>query len=366
MSEVAFYAPMKAPNHPRPSGDRQLARLFARALRTAGYSVTPAAQLRSWDGGGDQQRQTAIAARGERIAEALVRRWRRQPPAAWFTYHLYHKAPDWIGPRVCRELAIPYIAAEVSIADKQRDGEWRMGYAASLEAVSAAAALICLNPGDREALLRYRPASVLHLMAPFCDAPSPNEPDSRRAGRTPRLIVVAMMRAGDKLESYRQLAGALQRIRELDWELTVVGDGSQRAGVGQLLVPCAERVRYLGCVDSAEMQRALAGSDLCIWPAHNEALGMALLEAQMCGVPVVAGRSPGVAAIVEHGHTGLLTEPGDVGAFAAAVRELLDDPARRRAMGHAAEHRSRALHGIDAAAHRLREILHQCQRRKAG
>jgi glycosyltransferase involved in cell wall biosynthesis len=110
-------------------------------------------------------------------------------------------------------------------------------------------------------------------------------------------------------------------------------------------------------VQPSVARQTLASCDLCVWPAHNEALGMALLEAQMYGVPVIAGRSPGVASIVEHGVTGLLTEPGDAGALADALRELLGNPGRRRAMAQAARNRSHARHGLDAAAQRLHAIL---------
>jgi glycosyltransferase involved in cell wall biosynthesis len=357
MKHVAFYAPMKAPNNPRPSGDRELARLLVRALRAAGYYVSMASQLRSWEGRGDQQRQTAIARRGRRIADALVRRWRGHPPDFWFTYHLYHKAPDWIGPLVCRELGIPYIVAEASVADKQRNGPWAAGYTASLQALRSAAAIVCLNPIDRDALLRYRTADAMHLVRPFC-APPTLPDDAHTAQRSvARLVAVGMMRDGDKFESYRQLAAVLRRVDDIPWRLTVIGDGEKRAAVEALLSGHEQPVHYLGCVQPSVARQTLADCDLCVWPAHNEALGMALLEAQMHGVPVIAGRSPGVASIIEHGVTGLLTEPGDVGALADALRQLLANPARRQAMAQAARDRSHARHSLDAAAQRLHAIL---------
>ena len=63
---------------------------------------------------------------------------------------------------------------------------------------------------------------------------------------------------------------------------------------------------------------------------------MAILEAQAAGLPVVAGRSGGVAAVVRDGETGLLTAPGDATAFAQGLRALLSAPEKRHAMGRAA------------------------------
>ena len=112
---VAFYAPLKAPDHPVPSGDRAIARLLLAALEragaTRGWEVDVASRLRSFDGAGDADRQARLREIGARIADRLLHRYREAPagrrPDLWFTYHLYHKAPDWIGPVVSERLGIP-------------------------------------------------------------------------------------------------------------------------------------------------------------------------------------------------------------------------------------------------------------------
>src|SRR5262245_934799 len=96
---VAFYAPLKPPSHPVPSGDRRIARLLLQALRRGGHDVRVISTFRSYESAGDRAKQDEIERRGAREAERLLRtklkRWR---PQAWFTYHLYQKAPDWLGP----------------------------------------------------------------------------------------------------------------------------------------------------------------------------------------------------------------------------------------------------------------------------
>ena len=100
---IAFYAPLKAPTHPTPSGDRRMARLLIQALEAAGAEVALASDFRSYDGQGDAARQKALRAKGTAVADRLVGQYRAlgdgERPTAWFTYHLYHKAPDWIGPK---------------------------------------------------------------------------------------------------------------------------------------------------------------------------------------------------------------------------------------------------------------------------
>ncbi|MBM3085264.1 glycosyltransferase family 4 protein [Chelatococcus daeguensis] len=168
----------------------------------------------------------------------------------------------------------------------------------------------------------------------WAETPSPRGEGSARPAR---LLTVAMMRPGDKLASYRLLAEALGRLGERPWQLTIVGDGPERAMVEALFTPFGERVRLAGRVDDAgTLARLYAGADLFVWPAVNEAYGMVLLEAQAEGCPVVAGGEGGVASVVRRGETGLLTPARDADAFAAAVAGLIEDGARRERMAAAA------------------------------
>jgi glycosyltransferase involved in cell wall biosynthesis len=162
-----------------------------------------------------------------------------------------------------------------------------------------------------------------------------------------------MMRPGDKLASYRLLGAALEGLLDLRWSLEIVGDGPARSEVESALAPLGPRVSYRGALDEAAVAASLAEADLFVWPAVNEAFGMALLEAQASGVAVVAGASGGVAGIVVSGETGLLAPPGDAASFAAAVRHLILDGAARRAMGGAARAKVERDHDLPAAAARL-------------
>src|SRR4051794_30868886 len=129
---VAFYAPLKSPGHPAPSGDRTMARLLLRALGRAGFRPTVASALRSWDGAGDpacQERvRRAAGAEAQRLVQSLSSLPTKERPRLWFTYHVYYKAPDWLGPFVSEALGIPYVVAEGSRAGKRADGPWALGH----------------------------------------------------------------------------------------------------------------------------------------------------------------------------------------------------------------------------------------------
>ena len=170
---IAFYAPMKSPSHPAPSGDRRLARLLLEALRLAGHEVEIASEFRAYDGSGQVAAQAAIRDAGEQQASQLIAAYHDGSlarPQLWFTYHLYHKAPDWIGPRVAQALEIPYLVAEASYAGKQRGGPWDMGLEASRQALAAAAAVISFNPVDDAGISPWlRDGVKIYPLPPFID-----------------------------------------------------------------------------------------------------------------------------------------------------------------------------------------------------
>src|SRR3546814_11251032 len=92
---------------------------------------------------------------------------------------------------------------------------------------------------------------------------------------------------------------------------------------------------------------------------------MVLLEAQGAGLPVVAGRSPGVENVVAEGVTGYLSDPG-LATFAASVREMLSPKASRLAMGEAAPKIIADHHSLLAAARRLTALLDHARRSHTG
>lgn len=364
LQRVAFYAPLKSPNHPAPSGDRTMARLLMKALGAAGFSVFLASEMRTLDKGGDPALQERLRHESEAMAGALTERFRSLPPdgrpALWFTYHVYYKAPDWIGPRVADALGIPYVIAEGSRAGKRAQGPWALGHAGAEAALDRADAIVTMTARDRVALEAAKPArqSLIDL-PPFIDpAEWGNPPLVARAAGTPRLLTVAMMREGDKLASYRILAAALAEIGHLAWTLDIVGDGEARGQIGNLFAAFGPRIRFHGQMEVGPALRALyERADLFVWPAVNEAYGMVLLEAQLFGCPVVAGDYGGVASVVKHDATGCLAYPGDAHAFARAVAGLIGDRDRRLRLGEAAHAFIDCERGLGQAGATLRHAL---------
>jgi glycosyltransferase involved in cell wall biosynthesis len=371
---IAFYAPLKSPDHPTPSGDRRMARLLVTALEAAGHVVDIPCRLRAYDGMGDLARQSAIKSDGERQVMGLLDAYAddlRPRPDIWFTYHLFYKAPDWIGPRISETLGIPYVVAEASHAPKRTGGAWDLGHRATQNAITMASLIIGFNERDA-ACVRDLADSQARIITipPFIDTmPYTAAAAERQTYRSmvagqydvspgkPWLLTVAMMRTGDKLASYRQLGEALAALKERPWHLFVAGDGSAKDEVRMALAPVGERITWLGAQENEVLPGIYAASDLYVWPSVREAYGMAFIEAQAAGVPVIGARVGGVPGVVRAPDTGILVEPDDVKAFTVAITSLLDDDTARVSMGQLAQEYATSHHGLKQASRTLGDLL---------
>ncbi len=362
---VAFYAPLKSPASPVPSGDRLIARMLMQALEAGGHDVRIMSQLRSFDRDGDGVRQARIARIGAWQKARLVRRLAASDwhPDVWLTYHLYHKAPDWIGPGVAQALGIPYCVVEASYAPAQAAGKWAAGHAAVAAALAAAALVVSINPKDVGGIRPLvGPKTRIISVAPFIDGAMLRAARSQRLQHRaelatsleldpdqPWLIAVGMLRNGDKASSYEVLACAASMLAERRWLLIIVGDGPARARIEEQFAGLGQRVRFVGEQRDEAVAGLLAASDILVWPAVNEAIGMVFIESAMAGLPVVGAQRPGIAAVVDDGETGLLVPEWDAAAFAAATARLLDDVALRHAMGKAAAAKAAAQYDLATA-----------------
>jgi glycosyltransferase involved in cell wall biosynthesis len=363
---VLLHTPLKPPDSPTPSGDREMARGLARLLRRLGHRVVMPVLSRVAPGVPAASAHLALERRARAQAARLIARWLALPAGhperfdLWFTYHCYYRKPDWLGPLVTRSLGIPYVIAEASHAPRRAQGPTRLGHRAVERALAAADLVLTVNPRDLAGVrARLRPGAHQLRLPPFIDtAPFQAAARARTARKGPPVLLsVGMMRTRDKLASYRVLAKAFGLLKDLAWRAVLVGDGPARGEIEGLMAPFGERVRFAGAVPHADLPALYAASDLYLWPAINEAYGMAFLEAQASGLPVVAGRTGGVPAVVAEGVTGRLTPIGDAAAFAAAVARLLDAPAERTRLGTAAAARVAHHHDERAAARALATAL---------
>ena len=126
----------------------------------------------------------------------------------------------------------------------------------------------------------------------------------------------------------------LRALPELEGVTAVlVGDGPERAHLEELAreLGVADRVVLPGWQDEPAAQ--LRAFDVLVSPSRSEALPLAIVEAMLAGLPVVATDVGSVSEAVVAGETGLLVAPEDAAALAEAILTLRDDPDARRRMG---------------------------------
>lgn len=146
-----------------------------------------------------------------------------------------------------------------------------------------------------------------------------------------RRLVISVGRL-DPIKNVLVLAQAIRRLndRGADLHLLCAGKGPDRDAVITLL---GDRATCPGVLDPVTLARAYASADLCAQPAVIEELSNAVLEAASSGLPLIVAAGSGSERFLVEGKTGLVARAATPEAWAAALQELLDDPARLAAMG---------------------------------
>jgi glycosyltransferase involved in cell wall biosynthesis len=168
----------------------------------------------------------------------------------------------------------------------------------------------------------------------------------------------------------------IRAAREVEAEFVVCGDGRRLEAMRRLArrLGVAERVRFTGWLDGAQLAEELASASVLalpsLWP---EPFGLVGIEAHAAGRPVVASATGGIADWLEDGVSGMTVPAGDVSRLAAALNELLADPDRRHAMGEAGRRSvaarfspERHIEALGAAYRAARSASHARRRQKPG
>lgn len=352
MNEVAFYAPMKPPSHPVPSGDRTMARAILKALDYGGLGWDVVSTLQTRDKAGDTAVQQRLFAQAEQEATRLIAKGRYAGWRVWLTYHSYYKVPDLLGPTVAAALNIPYLQIEATRARKRLNGPWAAFAQAAETASDAADIIFHLTERDAESLRTYAIPNqrIIHLR-PFL-ARSELPPLGPRNGP---MLSVGMLRHGDKLASYELIADTLRLLKAPDWQLVVAGDGPALDVVASMMQPFGDRVELRGSLDPPALQEAYAGASLLFWPGVNEAFGMTFLEAQAVGLPVVAQKRPGVCDVLAPGQ---YPDPeAGPDALATQIDALLANQCERITRGQRARDYTAAHHLLPTASQTLCDAI---------
>ena len=363
--KICFYAPFKPLGHPNPSGDLIIATGLFDFLKQRGHEVMVASSFRSrW-----------IYWKPWLLPQLLLERYktkqrvRRFRPDLWLSYHCYYKAPDILGPGICRTEKIPYtIFQGIYSTKRRRKVKTAPGFYLNRKSLLQAAHCFTNRKVDHLNLERIIASDKLSYIKPgifpeqfqFRAAARKKLRQSWRVGDTPVIVSAAMFRPDVKTQGLSWLIRSLGTLAEKQtaFHLVIAGDGSERQvleKLGERYLP--GRVRFVGKIARQKMEEFYSAGDIFAFPGIRESLGMVYLEAQSCTLPVIAFDNGGIPEVVIQDKTALLCAPFDEEAFCNSIQRLLDNQQLRTSMGEAAAEHVRRNHDLHSNYLQFEELL---------
>ncbi len=364
---ILFYAPFKPLGHSDPSGDLVTATEIVDYLVSRGHEVIAASALRCrwiyWK----PWLWPKVPAEKRRV----LRRFIKSKVDLWLTYHSYYKAPDLLGPGVSKKIKIPYVIFQGIYSTKRRRRLKTLpGFHLNKGVLCAARHVFVNKTVDWINLKRLIPDERISYLSPGIDPAAFYFDGAARktlrgqwnTGDEPLVFSAAMFRADVKTEGLTWVIRACGELvrRGSPLRLVIAGDGNQRDKLQRLAADqLGERVIFVGKVPRNIMYRYYSACDLFVFPGIRESLGLVFLEAQSCGLPVVAFDNAGVPEAVKNGITGLLVAAYAAKPFADAIERLLKDSELRQRMGRAAQSYVRHKHDLNHNYKKMERVLQE-------
>lgn len=262
--------------------------------------------------------------------------------------HTHLRTADVVGGVAARTLKLPLVSTLHGF-DWEADG-WPTGARAR-----AATALVMtarrrlprrlIAPSDalRSAYLAHTGDSGEHVVTIHSGSAAAARPGAGKEIRAalevrPDEFVVAMVSALHPLKGHELAIEAAARLGERGVRLVILGDGPENDRLRRLAARSAPATVFTGYHD--DVMAVLDATDLLLHPSRMEGFPIALLEAMVAGVPIVATRVGGIPEVVDDGTTAVLLDPRpSPDRLAEAIVELQEDPARRSELAERARRR---------------------------
>jgi glycosyltransferase involved in cell wall biosynthesis len=338
-----------------------LAALFG-ALRRRGHDVEVVAGLNVrdlWRGRASIRRFVAEALRHRRELK-------RFSPDGWIVYNSSRTYPDLFGwwQRPKRYVLL----ATQTWRSNRLPRRWRPLFEHAYRRSLRRADWVTATRPDTAERLRRRgvPADRLSVLPPAVAAPDrvPTQREARQRLGLPREepVVLCISRftppgsKDRKTEIVLQLLDSMAALPERAL-LLIVGDGPGRAEIEARAAKVSPegRVRLFSAVPNDELVWFYAACDVYAYPDLVDLPRLAVLEAQACGRPVLALRTPSAELTVADGRTGILAT--DLDDFARQLSALTGDRPRSKRLGRAARDYFASCHSIDSRAEQIERAL---------
>lgn len=337
-------------------------RAFAEAgMEVVGVSAPGpyVSQLESW---GIRHEPLQHATRSTAVGQdflALVELWRLFRRLEPDIVHTHNPKPGLYGRVAARAAGVPGIVNTVHglyASPEDRTARRALVYTLERAASVCSGAELVQNPEDFRVLARLGiPRHKLVLLGNGVDLqrfhPAADEQGRREAradlGVDADAVVVGTVARLVWQKGFHELFEAAERLRDTHPDVVFVVVGGSDAGKADAIPPeqlaaAARRGRIVFAGSRDDMEHVYPAFDLFVLPSHREGFPRSAMEAAACGLPVVATDIRGCRQVVSPGQTGLLVPLHDPVRLAAAIGELVCDPALRREMGAAGRRKAEA------------------------
>lgn len=353
---IAYYMPFKPLDHPNPSGDLIIGKELFNHLASKGHKIELVSRLRCrWI-----YYHPATLLRYFLERSRISGKLQDLKPDLWLTYHSYYKAPDLLGRYCSKKLNIPYVIFQ-GIYSTKRSKQFvtRAGYLLNKKSLLAADHIFTNKKRDYQNLRRLLPADRLDYVAPGINPTAFFFSENDRKSLHHRweihnetvIMTAAMMRPDVKTEGISNVIDCCAKLQSAGHRirLIIAGDGDQREKLetkASMLIP--GKVIFLGKISREQLYKYYSAADIFVFPGVNESLGMVYLEAQSCGLPIVAYKDWGGGEAVIDRETGLLATHDKPEDFLKNIKLLLDNRELRQKLGCAATVHIRKNHDLQA------------------
>lgn len=352
---ISYYMPFKPLGHKNPSGDLVMGSELFAYLEGQQHDITLASRLRCRWIYYKPWQWFSLAS----DYFLLSKKYETKPPDLWLTYHSYYKAPDILGPLLCKKRSVPYIIFQGVYSTKRRKKLLtKAGFYLNRRALNAADLVLTNKKRDYNNLIRLLPEKKVKYFAPGLhpkdftfDLVSRRSLRNRWQTEKKRVVMTAaMFRPGVKTRGLFQVIDSCTELVEAGYnlQLVIAGDGANRQIIQQKAESqLGDRVIFLGKIPRHELYRYYSAADVFAFPGIEESLGMVFLEAQSSGLPVVAFKNWGASEAVIHNKTGFLSSFEHVDKFTRNIGVLLKDDRLRRTMRENAKLHVRTSHDLE-------------------
>jgi glycosyltransferase involved in cell wall biosynthesis len=208
-------------------------------------------------------------------------------------------------------------------------------------------AVVAASNGIREFLIEeeHLPAEKITVIRNAVETTRFADVPPAPFGETLKLLAIGRL---EPQKGHDVLLNALAGLRDVPWELTLVGEGSARDDLVDIAVMnrIHDRVHFVGT--HLDVEPFLAACDVVVMPSRWEGIGLVIMEGMAAGRPVVASRIGGIPELIDDKKNGLLVPIEDVAALQEALRFMWTNQSAARALGAAARVKAQQVFDVRA------------------